>query len=84
MCRGCKITIKGKPAVYEYLDWFDEYKLLQQKMKDLNKAIWTYEQRIDPPGKPMVSRFHKRLVKIRRELCRAEVILNEMYGKGEG
>lgn len=78
MCRGCKITIAGKPATYEYLEWLDKYQSIVRQMKELNKTLLIFEGSVDPEFKKTISKFRRTLIRLQKEYAKADEILNEV------
>jgi len=77
MCRGCIIKRNGKPTVFEYLDWLDDYKQMTVKMKVLEQDLLRYQEHIDGRDhRDILDTFRKKLITLRREYANADQILN--------
>uniref|UniRef100_A0A6M3LU04 Uncharacterized protein n=1 Tax=viral metagenome TaxID=1070528 RepID=A0A6M3LU04_9ZZZZ len=80
MCRGCEIKLKPYSKhenTYGYLGFLDKYHSVIQQMKDLNKLILDFENDIsDTHQRSVVSRFRRKLIKLQKEIAKADTILN--------
>lgn len=77
MCRGCNLfTKEGKHTTYEYLECFDEYKALIHHFGLLNDKVFKYKETLDKESRSAVDKFHKELVRIKKDLGSAEEKLN--------
>lgn len=73
MCRGCFLLTKDdKPTTEEYLQCIDVYHNLIIKFRRLNTIVCKYKESLNGESRKFVDRFHKELIRVKRDLGKAE------------
>jgi len=62
-----------------YLEWRDKYQQVMFLMKGLEKTLLIYEEKLrNKQHREAVSRFRREIIRLRREVGKADEILNDM------
>ena len=79
MCRGCNITIKNRPACFEYVDVIDDFHKIIADMKRAEKALLQFQQSVDDgKQRTIIDRYRKQRIRLRREYAKSDRLLEAL------
>ncbi len=69
----------GKETIDDYLDWLGKYQGCIHDLKALETKLLNYQGKLDSSDhKKKVDAFRRKIIKLRRELAQADLLLNDL------